>query len=71
MNCNGLDTGNSMARIRVCFSSQEYLFQGEKEALAESRHPFEVAAARTSGQLNLVFSLETVFLIAGIVFLNN
>ena len=71
MNCNGLDTGNSMARIRVCFSSQEYLFQAEKEAVAESRQPFEVAATLTSGQLNLVFSLETVFLIAGIVLLNN
>ena len=61
MNCNGLDTGNSMARIRVCFSSQEYLFQGEKEAVAESRHPFEVAATLTSGQLNLVSLLKLFF----------
>lgn len=60
-----------MARIRVCFRRLEYLFQGEKEAVAESRQPFEVAATLTSGQLNLVFSLETVFLIAGIDFLIN
>ena len=71
MNCNGLDTGNSMARIRVCFRRLEYLFRGEKEALAEWRQPFEVAATRTSGQVNLVFFLETGFLIAGIVLLIN
>ena len=49
MDRNGLGTGNSMVRIRVCFRRLEYLFRGEKEALAESRQPVEVAATRPSG----------------------
>ena len=35
--------------------------EGEKEALPESRQTFEVAAAQTSGLVNLVFSCQTVF----------
>ena len=33
--------------------------RGEKEALTESRRAFQVAAARISGLVNLVFSLQT------------
>ena len=34
---------------------------GEKEALSESREVFEDAAVRTSGLVNLVFSLNWLF----------
>ena len=34
---------------------------GEKEALPESRQTFEVTAAQTYGQVNLVLSRQTVF----------
>ena len=33
--------------------------EGEKEALPESRQAFQVAAARISGLVNLVFSRQT------------
>ena len=35
--------------------------RGKKEAVPESRHSFEVAAARPSGLVSLVFSRQTVF----------
>ena len=36
-------------------------WEGEKEVLPESRSTFEVAAARTSGLVNLVLSRQTGF----------
>ena len=42
---------------------------GEKEALPESRQTFEVAAARTSGLVNLVFSRQTGFFGASFPFI--
>ena len=44
---------------------------GEKEAVPESRQSFEVAAARTSGLVNLVCSRRTGILCAGIRLLRN
>ena len=38
--------------------------EGKQEALLESLLAFEVAAAPTSGQVNLVFSRQTVFFLA-------
>ena len=34
---------------------------GEKDSLSESRQPFEVTEAQTSGPVNLVLSPQTVF----------
>ena len=42
---------------------------GEKEALPESCQTFEVAAAQTSGLVNLVFSRQTVFFGASFPFI--
>ena len=43
----------------------------EKRRLSESQQTFEVAAARTSGLVNLVLSCQTGFLSASILFLIN
>ena len=44
-------------RASICL----LVWRGEKEALPESGEDFEVAAAQTSGPVNLVLSCETVF----------
>ena len=61
----GLIIPHHASRTSFCLLECE----GEKDALPESRQTFEVAAAQTSGLVNLVFSRQTGFFGASFLFI--